>query len=164
MWPNPKKVADLVTFTEEILNRKLIFCAVYVVLICGTNNIDKNVPADILKGIKDAIQLVKCNFYNCKVIVLEILPGDYSPGIRRNKVRLVNIQIKYAVKTNNSDITYIDPDNTWTTSGSKLNTNHYYKDNLHLVEKGNGKLAKAVTTVFNMRALKQQQNLRQISQ
>ena len=42
--------------------------------------------------------------------------------------------------------------------------NHYYKDNLHLVEKGNGKLAKAGTAVFNMGAIKQQQNLRQISQ
>ena len=27
----------------------------YVVLICGTNNIDKNVPAYIVKGIKYAI-------------------------------------------------------------------------------------------------------------
>ena len=45
----------------------------YVVLIYGTNNINKNVPADIFKGIKYAIQLVKCKFYSCKVIVLGIL-------------------------------------------------------------------------------------------
>ena len=25
MWPNPQETADLVTFTEEILNRKLQF-------------------------------------------------------------------------------------------------------------------------------------------
>ena len=25
MWPNPQEIADLVTFTEEILNGKLIF-------------------------------------------------------------------------------------------------------------------------------------------
>ena len=30
----------------------------YVVLICGTNKIDKNVFADIVKGIKHAVQLV----------------------------------------------------------------------------------------------------------
>ena len=29
MWPNPQETADLVTFTEEILNGKLHFCAVY---------------------------------------------------------------------------------------------------------------------------------------
>ena len=85
----------------------------YVVLICGTTNIDKNVLAEIVKGIKYAIQLIRCKFYNCKIIVSGILPRDYSPGIRRNKIRLVNIQIKYAVgKMNKNDVTYIDPDHT----------------------------------------------------
>ena len=28
MWLNPQETVDLVTFTEEILNEKLIFCAV----------------------------------------------------------------------------------------------------------------------------------------
>ena len=27
MWPNTQETADLVTFTEEILNGKLLFCA-----------------------------------------------------------------------------------------------------------------------------------------
>ena len=34
MWPNPQKStesADLVTYTEEILNRKIYFCAVHPV-------------------------------------------------------------------------------------------------------------------------------------
>ena len=30
MWPNPQEIANLVTFTEESLNGKLHFCAVYV--------------------------------------------------------------------------------------------------------------------------------------
>ena len=30
MWPNPQLPADLVTLAEEILNRKLPFCAVRV--------------------------------------------------------------------------------------------------------------------------------------
>ena len=73
--------------------------------------------------------------------------------------------MKYAVgKMNNNDVVYIDPDHTWTTSGGILNTNLYYKDNLHLVEKGNEKIAKAITTAFNVGALKQQQNLPQIGQ
>ena len=133
----------------------------YVVLICGTNNIDKNAPAEIVKGMKYAIQLVK--FYNCKIIVLGILTWDYSPDIRRNKIRLVNSQIKYAVgKMNKNDVTYINPDHTWT--GGTLDTNLYYKDNLHLVKKENEKLAKAITTAFDVGALKQQQDLPQIGQ
>ena len=31
MWPNPQETADLVTFTEEILNGKLYF-------LCGVQN------------------------------------------------------------------------------------------------------------------------------
>ena len=30
MWPNPQEAADLVTFSEEILNGKPLFCAVMV--------------------------------------------------------------------------------------------------------------------------------------
>ena len=26
MWPNPEETADVVTFTEEILNENLLFC------------------------------------------------------------------------------------------------------------------------------------------
>ena len=28
MWPNPQETADLLTFTKEIFNGKLIFCEV----------------------------------------------------------------------------------------------------------------------------------------
>ena len=85
----------------------------YVVLICGINNIDKNIPADIVKGIKYAIHLVKCKFNNCKVVVSGSLSRDCRPGIWRNKIRSVNIQIKYAIgKMNINSVTYIDPDHT----------------------------------------------------
>ena len=46
------------------------------------------------------------------------------------------------MKNNNS--TYINPDNTWTTSGGVLNTNLYYKYHFHLTEKENEKLAEAI--------------------
>ena len=65
---------------------------------------------------------------------------------------------------NSNDVTYIDPHHTWITSGGILNTSLYYKDNLHLVEKGNKKLEKAIATAFNVGVLKQQQNLPQIGQ
>ena len=36
MWPNPEESADLVTFTEEILNGKIHFlCSVLLDLNCG---------------------------------------------------------------------------------------------------------------------------------
>ena len=91
------------------------------------------------------LKQVLLRFYNYKVIVSGIIPRDFSPDIWRNKIRLLNIQIKYAVgemKNNNS--TYINPDNTWTTSGGVLNTNLYYKYHFHLTEKENEKLAEAI--------------------
>ena len=33
MQPNPQETADFVTFTEEILNGKLHFCAVQIIII-----------------------------------------------------------------------------------------------------------------------------------
>ena len=65
---------------------------------------------------------------------------------------------------NKNDVTYIDPDHIWTTSGGILITNLYYKDKSYLVEKGNEKLAKAITTAFNVGAFKKRQNLPQIGQ
>ena len=63
-----------------------------------------------------------------------------------------------------NNITYLDPDHTCRTSQvSTLNMNLYYKDNLHLIEKENEKLAKAITTTFNLGALTQQQNLPEIT-
>ena len=65
---------------------------------------------------------------------------------------------------NNHNVTYIDPDHKWATSGGTLNTNLYYKGNLYLIEKGNEKLAKAISTALNVGGLKQQQKLPQIGQ
>ena len=31
MWPNPQETAELVTFTEEVLNGKLLFFCLYVI-------------------------------------------------------------------------------------------------------------------------------------
>ena len=43
MWPNPQETADLATFTEEILNRKLCFlCSVFVFLRNGTSWMSKS--------------------------------------------------------------------------------------------------------------------------
>ena len=37
MWPNPQETTDLVTFSEEIYNKKLkFFCAVRDILVIAT--------------------------------------------------------------------------------------------------------------------------------
>ena len=110
----------------------------YVVLICATNKINKNVPENIVRGI--------LNFTTQGVIVPRILPWNFCLGIRGDNIKSVNFQIKVVKEELNNNFTYIDTDHTWATSGGALNMNLYYKYNLHLIEKGNEKLAKAITT------------------
>lgn len=57
----------------------------YVVLICGTNNTGKDVPEDIVKGIKYAIQLIKGKYYNSEIIVPGILPRHLALVCERKK-------------------------------------------------------------------------------
>ena len=52
-----EKVEDVVSRIRNLHANKEVK---YFVLVCGINNIDKNVPEDILKGTKYAIQLIKC--------------------------------------------------------------------------------------------------------
>ena len=81
----------------------------YVVLICGTNNIDKNAPEDIVKGIKYAIRLVKSKFYSSKIIVSGILSRELSPRIWRDKIRSANFNA--AAEMSNNAV-YIESDQT----------------------------------------------------
>ena len=51
MWPNPQETADFVSFTEETLNGKLLFCAVrYIdsknIRTTTTNTTNKNSTAN----------------------------------------------------------------------------------------------------------------------
>lgn len=156
------RIEDVIWCIGNLDAHKEVRC---YVLIYGTNSIDKNVPEDIVKRIKYAIQLIKCKCYNFKVIVSGLLIWEFSPGIQRNKIRSVNLQIKSVVaEINNKNDTYIDPDHTWTTSGGALNTNLYYNDNLNLIEKGNEKRIKATTITLNVESLRQQQKRSQVDQ
>ena len=109
----------------------------YVVLICAANKINKNVPENIVRGILN---------FTTQVIVPRILPRDFCLGIRGDNIKSVNFPIKVVKEELNNNFTYIDTDHTWATSGGALNMNLYYKYNLYLIEKGNEKLAKAITT------------------
>ena len=52
MWPNPLFLADLVTFTEEILNEKLHF-------LCSVRNLKKTKNLDTAKASQESDILIK---------------------------------------------------------------------------------------------------------
>ena len=62
MWPNPQKTADLVTFTEKILNGKL---QCFSLMSC--NSFEKNIAFATAKILFLEVFLW-INFYNCKRI------------------------------------------------------------------------------------------------
>ena len=69
------------------------------------------------------------------------LSSGLQPWPRRDKIKSVKFQVKDVITEMNNNAAYIDPVHTWTASGGSLNTNFYYKDNLHLIEKENEKLS-----------------------
>ena len=76
----------------------------YVVLICATNKINKNVPENIVRGI--------LNFTTQEVIVPRILPWDFCLGIWGDNIKSVNFQIKVVKEELNNNFTYMDTDHT----------------------------------------------------
>ena len=55
MWPNPLETADLVTFTEKILNGKLhFFCSAH-----KTNNGVANIARDVLCRLRSMLHTLK---------------------------------------------------------------------------------------------------------
>ena len=58
MWPNPQFPADLLTFTEEILNGKLHF-------LCSVRSAaDESIPANDPRSTRDSGRGYKFNFWS----------------------------------------------------------------------------------------------------
>ena len=61
MRPNPQETADLVTFTEEILNGKLTFCTVFLIWLCLKTTL-KTIPPTYAMNLHPP-QKIKTLFY-----------------------------------------------------------------------------------------------------
>ena len=83
MWPNPLFLADLVTFTEEILNEKLHF-------LCSVRNLKKTKNLDTAKASQESDILIKnfsegTNYCICHSISLSSLKSaDVRPVYNQN--------------------------------------------------------------------------------
>ena len=71
-----------------------------------------------------------------------MLPLDGSWSINRVLIKEVNEILK--VKCSKSFFTYISYDSCWTVANGSLNPDLFFLDNVHLVEKGNLKLAESI--------------------
>ena len=112
----------------------------YVVIHCGTNNIDRHQPRDIANGVI-AIGLTlqeKCS--GLKVIVTGLLPRDPERSHRRKKIKLINYYLKKFCRDNFNEFYFMKQHDDWTDKDGNLDEKLYYTDQLHLIEAGNENL------------------------
>jgi len=117
-----------------------------VVIHCGSNNICKSSPIDFAKGIMcvAAVLLMKYPFLD--IIITGLLLRDKFNSFYRNHIILINgyladycsnLNCKYKIR-------YLKPATNWTFENGMLNTNLFWKDNLHLSKAGDIKFAKSI--------------------
>ena len=57
---------------------------------CGTNNLDRDNPAEIMDGIASIVYTIQEKKPNANIIVSGLLPRDQEISSRRDKIKLVN--------------------------------------------------------------------------
>ena len=112
------------------------------VVLCGTNNIDKDSPYDIAQGLIAIGSVFKNQSTNPNIFICGLLPGDESLSINRLTINEVNnlLQSKCLVKI----FHFINQNNGWKLNNGTLGLSLFYSDALHLVEKGNLKLGGSI--------------------
>lgn len=118
----------------------------YVVLHCGTNNIDRDTASCIANGILSIAVTFQEKIPGLKVLVTGLLPRDLEKdSIRREKISKVNKMVKRMCRTKFENIYFMKQDDDWVLEDGNLDESLYFTDHLHLVEKGNNKFASSIT-------------------
>ena len=118
----------------------------YVVLHCGTNNIDRDTASCIANGILSVAVTFQEKVIGLKVLVTGLLPRDpEKDSYRREKIEKVNKIVKRMCRTKFDDIFFMKQDDDWIQDNGRLDESLYFTDHLHLIEKGNEKFANSIT-------------------
>ena len=104
------------------------------VILCGTNNIQRNSSEDIVDGILEIALALRRKYNNLKIVVCGLLHRDENWSVNRIYITEKNNYLSYKCDLN--WVNFMKPNN-WTLSNSSLKGNLFYFDNLHLIEDGN---------------------------
>ena len=125
----------------------------FIVIHCGTNNLDYNDPIDIAKGILNIGKSLFEKVPKSNIILTGTLPRDKSKSKRRNKLCEVNSYLNSSCKTK-KNMLYMDQGSEWIPNSPMLDKSLYNKDHLHLIENGNTKFASKISnTITNFNQL-----------
>ena len=138
--------------TQHVLwrarNLNLSPCTKFVVIHCGTNNIDRDPPLAIADGIISIGHTLQQNKSGVKIIISGLLPRDSSnTSLRRRKIVKVNEHLQRSCNRFRNFF-YLNHDGDWELKNGNLDPNLFYTDSLHLIEAGNYKFATEITKLL----------------
>ena len=121
----------------------------YVVIHCGTNNIDCDQPRDIANGVISVGLKLQEKCRGLKVIVTGLLPRDSEWSQRRKKINSINYYLEKLCCDRFDDFYFMKQDDDWTDEDGELDKKLYYADQLHLLEAGNRKFACSILKILS---------------
>ena len=121
----------------------------YVVIHCGTNNIDRDQPRDIANGVISIGLKLQEKCRGLKVIVTGLLPRDLEWSQRLKKINLINYYLEKLYCNRFDDFYFMKQDDDWTDEDGTLDKKLYYADQLHLLEAGNRKFAYSILKILS---------------
>ena len=129
----------------------------YVVISCGTNNLDTDDSEKIADGLFCIALALKKRMNHLKIVINGILPRDEQNTARRQKLFIAN-ELLESKCTNyvNTSTHYLSRDGDWIPENGCLDISLFYEDKLHLIEKGYFKLALSIkrkTSIFQKKLL-----------
>ena len=121
---------------------------IFIVIHCGTNNLDFDDPNIIPKGILSIAKTMVRKARKSNIIITGLLPRDKIKSKRTNKLLKVNNYIGNFCK-NEKNMLFISQGEDWILHDNILDRSLYYKDHTHLVEPGKSKFALNISNAIN---------------
>ena len=111
---------------------------------CGTNNISTESLRDIADCIVDVGTVFRKKSNTVNIIICGLIPCDECWSVNRLLINKINDILKYDCHKNG--FVFIVQDHVWILSNGPYDCFPFYEDSLHLVKKGNVKLAKSIVS------------------
>ena len=110
--------------------------------MCGTNNINKDPPYDIVQGLIAIGSSFKNRCNDPNIFICGLFSRDEYVSVNRVIIDEINDLLSSKCSINNFH--FIDQSKGWTLDNGTLDFSLFYSDGLHLIEKGNLKLGKSI--------------------
>ena len=111
------------------------------VIHVGTNNVDKHNAKYIVSGIIKIASCILNEKPRSNIIITGLIPRDEKATSEiRIKINFINQLLQHECQ-DKRNVTFLEPEEDWVEDNGNLRRQFYYRDFLHLVERGNYKFA-----------------------